>query len=536
MNIIPDSSEQQTSELLLDKEDMKKEASPAYREFESKLSQLTTPEEKILLGLAFMASSISQEGPPRFREFWDARKHTLECFKENINSAIRKRLWDEYDELTKKARVLKQLLEEQSTAAIGHLEDAIKALESDVTNFETLLSRIGAVEFPDQCPTIKEKSANYNQVQRELNLLNIFASRMHGLRKEVVKTDMRMRFKTKFFKKMSQVSDLIFPKRKQLIDQISQEFLADVDGFISRHFQNDEVVGAPYFALREEIKALQGMAKVLTLSSAVFNKTRLKLSECWDKIKVLEKEHKKEIFAKKQVSQENRQTIEKKIADLMATALEMPIADLNNAIEEISKEMRNIELHRADVVFLREQLTDLREPHAAAEKEKAKLAEAAAAETVRLKKERIAQMGEKISQLLVQGNSMDAAALEQAVVSIKEEIKQLGCGRPDLQQFDRQLRQMNDLIADAKERNLMNLSDDDRTALEGLRDILEQKKKRRKEAKEQIETLSRSLSGSSLDFTKAFQVSDQKSQEKEMLEKLTASIEEIEQKISELEG
>lgn len=560
MNLSTDSLEQQTPETLLekeldivldkdldkdlekdlekglDKEELKKEASPAFREFEAKLAQLPTPEEKISLGLAFMTSSISQEGPPRFREFWEARKHTLACFKENINSVIRKRLWDEYDELTKKARVLKQLLEEQSAFAIEHLDDAIKALETDATNFESLLARVGSIEFPEQCPTIQEKADIYNNIQRELNLLNIFASRMHGLRKEVVKTDMRMRFKTKFFKKMSQVSDLIFPKRKQLIDQISQEFLGDVEGFISRHFQGEEVVGAPYFALREEIKALQGMAKVLTLSSTAFNRTRLKLSECWDKIKVLEKEHKKEIYAKKQVSQENRQGIEAKIEELKVTSLEMPIADLDKAIEAISIEMRQIELHRADVVFLREQLSSLREPHLAAEKEKTKAFEEAAAEAVRKKRENIEEVKTRIGLLLKEGAGVDVLALEQTLASLKEEIKLLGASRTDQQQFDRLLRQVNDLVADAKEHHLMNLSDDDRSALESLRGLLDQKKKRRKEVKDQIETLRRARPSSGLDFEKVFQANELLEQEKELLEKLTSGIAEIEEKISELEA
>lgn len=513
-----------------------REASPAFREFEAKLAQLSTPEEKISLGLAYMTSSISQEGPPRFREFWDARKCTLECFKENINSVIRKKLWDEYDELTKKARVLKQLLEEQSAFAIEHLEEAIKALEADANNFEALLARVGDVEFPDQCPTVKEKAATYNQIQRELNLLNIFASRMHGLRKEVVKTDMRMRFKTKFFKKMSQVSDLIFPKRKQLIDQISQQFLSDVETFIADHFKGEEVVGAPYFALREEIKALQGMAKVLTLSSSAFNRTRLKLSECWDKIKVLEKEHKKEIYAKKQASQENRQTIEKKIEELRVVSLEMPLPELDKALDELSKEMRQIELHRADVIYLRDQLTALRNPHLAAEKERIKSSEAAAAELLRQKREKLADVKDKMALLVKEGSEEEISTLEQKVAAFKEEVKCLGCSRTDLQQFDRLFRQMNDVVSDVKERNLLNLSDDDRSALESLRNLVEQKKKRRKEVKEQIEIYRRGLTSTGFDFEKAFQLQELMDQEKEMLEKLNSGIEELELKIADLEG
>ena len=68
-----------------------------------------------------------------------------------------------------------------------------------------------------------------------------------------------------------------------------------MERFVAKHFRGEEVIGAPHYALREEIKALQGMAKILTLNSSVFSRTRVRLSECWDKIKVLEKEHKRVI-------------------------------------------------------------------------------------------------------------------------------------------------------------------------------------------------------------------------------------------------
>src|SRR3989344_8936758 len=190
-----------------------REVSAIFREFEEKMSLFATPEEKIASGLSFMRSSISQEGTPRFREFWDARKLVLPCFKANINPAIRSKLWGEYVELTVEARRLKEILEEQSAFAMEQIDLAISALENDLGNLETLFAQGREIVFPEQSPTIKAKASLYNQIQRELNLLNTLASRLNGLRKEVIKTDMRIRFKTKFFKRFSELGDRVFPKR-----------------------------------------------------------------------------------------------------------------------------------------------------------------------------------------------------------------------------------------------------------------------------------------------------------------------------------
>src|SRR5579864_6355183 len=70
--------------------------SPVFQEFSEKLFALPTPEEKVAHGLQFMRSSISQEGSPHFREFWEARRLVLPCFRENLNPAIRSKLWGEY--------------------------------------------------------------------------------------------------------------------------------------------------------------------------------------------------------------------------------------------------------------------------------------------------------------------------------------------------------------------------------------------------------------------------------------------------------
>jgi DNA repair exonuclease SbcCD ATPase subunit len=351
-----------------------------------------------------------------------------------------------------------------------------------------------------------------------------------------MKTDMRIRFKTKFFKRLSELGDHIFPKRKALIEQVSQEFERDIERFVANHFQNGQVVGAPYYALREEIKALQGMAKVFTLSSSVFNRTRMKLSECWDQIKVLEKEHKKEVHAKRAASSENRQVIVQKIEELKGRSEGISLQDLDKEIDEISREMRQTDLQREDVRELQSALHGLRAPHMAAREAKAKAMEEAEKEKLRQKRERVVQTKEKIAQLLKEGQQMEADVLEQSFKDLQAEIKQLDAAKTDLQQMDRSLRQLKDLVADRKERSLLNLSEDDRQVLENLKTVLKQKKVRRQEIKDQLEQHRRSLGSSNLDFERAMLVQELVEQEKERLEKANAGIEEIEQKIAELEG
>lgn len=540
----PSDSQEQTSEPQNAIQEPKKEAkrepekrdpSPYFQAFEEKLAQLATPEEMIEYGLQCMRESLDNEGRARFREFWDIRKRILECFAKK--PARRSELWAKYVELTSEAHDMKKAQEKMSAEVAEHIEHAIQALIEDVANFDTNLDKVGKMQFPEEAPSVQERVEGYGKVLRELYLLNSLSTRMTGLQKEVAKTEMKMRSKTKFHKSLSQVRASIFPKKKLLVDQVSTQFEKDVEQFISKHFQGDEVVGAPYFTLRDEIKTLQGMGKVLTLShslsSPVFNRTRLKLSECWEKIKVLEKEHKKEVHAKKQVSGENRTKFEAKIAELAAQ--ELPLPELEKAIDEVSREMRQADLSRQDVVFLRDALAKLRAPHLAAEEERMKLERQAEEERIRAKKEKFNAVKDKLDSALANSTTLAYEELEQIFVSLKDEIKQLGITKAEQMQFDRSMRQLKDALAECRERNILNLSDDDRGKLEELRALLKEKKARRKEVNDQLENYRRTHGGSSLGFEKGLQLLELMEQEGKLLATIDLSIDELEQKIADLE-
>ena len=531
----PNSVHEEATEKVEREEDAPK-WSAVFQDFMQKLGALQTPEEKIALGLQFMRGSVSQEGSPRFREFWESRRLVLPLFRENVNAAVRSKLWDEYIELTVEARRLKEILEEQSVFAMEQIDLAIQAIEQDLTNFETLLGASSDIDFSQAPYIIQDKQSVYNQMQKELNLLNTQASRLNGLRKEIMKTDMRIRFKTKFFKRLSELGEKIFPKRKELIEKVSQEFQKDVDHFVSEHFKEEGVVGAPYYALREEIKAFQWVAKVLTLSSSIFSRTRVQMSACWDQVKVLEKEHKKVILEKKQASSGVRQHLQSKIEELRTNAETMTLQALDHEIDEIVNEMHAIYLDRDDLRTLRDALSSVRAPHIHAQEKKARDLEEAEKEKIRQKKEKLAHVKNTIAEISQKAAHMELDLFVAEFKQLETDIGALEIAKIEKQQLERQLRPLKDLIAEKKEQSLINLSDDDRKTLENLRQILQQKKERRQEIKETMDAYRKTLGASNLDFEKAFHIRELLDQEKERLDKANLSIEEIEDKISELEG
>lgn len=508
--------------------------SPLYEAFSQSLLELSSPEEKIAKGLSFMKEAISQEGSPRFKEFWEARRQVLSFFKENVNSSVRSRLWDEYVDLTAEARRLKEILDEKSAFATEQIDLAIESLEKEITNLDLSLEKAPSFKF-SSAPRFMQKSMDeYGKIQSELNVLNGFAGKLSALRKEVIKTEMRIRFKTKFFKRLSEMGDQFFPKRKALIEKVSSLFLKDVKLFQSKHFKGDEVVGAPYYALRDEIKSFQAMAKDLTLNSKTFGDTRSLMSQCWDQVRVLEKEHKEGLLEKRKASEEFVLKFQSEIEALKEKAEELSLKEVDQEIERVQKEMKSIYLDREDIKQLKALMEEARMPHVLLQEKRNEELRQQELERVRIQKEKLEAIQERISSLIHEGSdhSLEDILLKQK--EIESELSVLRLSKVEKALIERSLRSLKDLIADKKEQALMNLSDDDRKALESYQIVLQQKKERRSEIKALIDSHRKILGSSNLDFEKAFQVNEQLDQEKERLESIESSIEEIEEKIADL--
>lgn len=504
--------------------------------FLKELEAITDVEAKLQFAINFMEASISQTGTPHFKSFWEARNVCLQIFKENISPSSRTTLWSKYNTLSKEARRLKEILDEQSAFAVEQIEIAVKALETDIENFEGHLEKMPQVEFEIPCQSLKDKLPEYYMLQRQLNLLNTQAARITALRKELIRTDMRVRQKNKFFQRLSAAGDKVFPKRKELIKEVSQKFIEDVDAFIQANFTNSKLQDS-LFSLREEIKGFQNIAKILTLNTHSFTHTRMRLSECWDQIKTLEKDRKKERAQQKSVYKHNLDEIMQKIKNFVDLFKEgqISINDANKQIDELAQYARGVELGREEVLMVREEMNGARklikdQVHAAEEERRRH-----EQEKENQRRNKLQDLWTEVANLLKLADTLDAQKLTEERDALLEKINTLQMHKSEKQELERKLKPLRDLISEKRESSLLSLSDDDRQSLQQYKEILKQRKERRVEIKNQIELLRKASGSSGLDFDKALAQNAQVEAEKERLEKINHGIKEMEIKISELE-
>lgn len=532
-------SSDETSHLEKNEDHSEKKSNPHLDAFLIELEKHPQVEAKVKCALDFMESTISQTGSPHFKSFWDVRGVCLQLFKENISPTLRAQFWLRYSELSKEARRLKDLLDEQSSFAAEQIEIAISALENDIEKFEEQVSKIADLQLQGFPKMLARKVNDYNIIQKKLNLLNVQASRVNGLRKELIKTEMRVRQKNKFFQRLSSIGDKIFPLRKELIKEISHNFSSDVDTFIKNHFT--ENYQDSLFNLREEIKGLQGIAKILTLNTHAFTQTRMLLSECWDKIKVAEKERKKERAHLKAVFKENFDAVQLKINEFKKQfeAGELSDNQAQKQLDEISKFMRGVELGRDEIKALRDELSAAKSPILERARNQEQARQQQEQEKEKQRRSKIDELKNEIEQLRANVQSLNAEELVAASEEINEKFQNAQLSKFERQELDRLIKPLKGTIADAlsdkEEESLLALSADDRQAIEQLKEVLKQRKERRQEIKSQLENLRKVSGNSGLDFEKAMNHNQLVNSEKERLEKINQGIKEIEDKIAELQ-
>lgn len=508
-----------------------------YDVFLKELEQQPDVDAKLQAAINFMEAALSHSGTPHFKSFWDARNISLELFKQNISAATRASLWTKYTELSKEARRLKEILEEQSAFAAEQIEIAIQALEKDIENNNNVLMSSPQIEFSIECKSLEKTFSYYQSVQSELNLLNAQAARINALRKELIKTEMRIRQKNKFFQRLSGAGDKVFPRRKELIKDVSQHFIEDVDTFIHENFSKGSLHDSLFF-MREEIKALQGMAKLLTLNTHSFTHTRLRLSECWDKIKGFEKDRKRARAQQKAVFKQNQEAAQQKINALNEEfgSGQLSIAEALKKAEEVTAFMRQIELGREELKVLREELTKARQPILDKQKQEEQERHNQEQERDKQRKQRLVELRRDCETLLENVEASDADKLSSDREVLQEKINISTLSKLEKQDLERLLKPLRDIISDKKERALMDLSEDDRQKLGHLKELLREKKERRQEIKNQLEVFRKAKGASGLDFEQAMNYNAQMVSEKERLDKISLGIKELEQMIGEIEN
>ncbi|MBS0648177.1 MAG: hypothetical protein JSS10_03005 [Verrucomicrobia bacterium] len=512
-----------------------KQVSAVLKELVGKLEALSSAEEKIRYCLDFMRAALGDKAP-RFKDYWDAKRLCLPLFKEGLAAQPRSILWAEYIEISTEARHLKDTLDEQAAFAMEQIDLAIQAIEADLEKIEELIEQT-SWSLPES-QTLQGKKELYTKLQQELNFLNTLAARINSFRKEVIRTEMRIRFKNKFFDRLSKAGDKVFPKRKELIRQISSEFLADVKSFTEKYSSEEALRNASIFALREEIKTLQILAKELTLDTQAFTQTRLELSKCWDLLKEHDKERKKEMTEKKEAFKKNVELIMNKIKPL-AERCQSETFTMDEAMKQsndILSFMKTIELGRDEVRYLKDEVAKARTPVFERMKKEQEVREKEMEEAQRQRRDKIEDFKRRIQ---AASDQVSEKSIEELLAMKDELVKQLGAlsaTHAEKELLEHSLKELRDRIIEKKEKAIASLSEEERNSLEHLKQMLEEWKAQKQEIRTQLETYRKALAGSGFDFEKAMRYRQLMDEEKVRLDKAHHAIEEIEAKIDELEN
>jgi DNA repair exonuclease SbcCD ATPase subunit len=508
-----------------------------YVTFMAKQETLTNPEEKLREAISFMTATLaSEQGTPHFKSFWDARSQALELFKECAAAHDRSELWEQYSALSKEARRLKSIFDEQGAFASEQIDMAIGALEAELENSDAVLEKTVFDDFLAGCSSLSSKKDYYYETQRALNLLNAQASRITGLRKELIRTEIRIKLKNKFFQRLSAAGDKVFPRRKELIHQISEQFNADVATFVESHFTKP-TDSEKLFFLREEIKALQGAAKIITLNTQAFSRTRTILSECWDKVKVLDKERKKERAEMKEQFKINVDLLHAKINEISQGLESKSLSDdaALAACKGIGDELQRTPLGREFHQQLCHELSAVQKPIFERMDAEENLRRQEIEDRIKQKKNKAIELRAEIEQFMADLDSFDLDGIEAKRDDLQQKISALAATKIEKLELERLLKPVKDAIVDKKERALMSLSVDDRQAIQQLKDLLRQRQEQKQEIKGQLEALRRARGTSGNDFEQAMKMNREEATDKERLEKICHTISEIESKLKSLE-
>lgn len=508
---------------------------PTYEKFLKELEEKNDPEHKIVHAVQFMENALQRNNRPQFKHFWEARKLLVEFLKLEISPSFKQENWDKSGQLAQEARHLKGALEKQSAFAFEQIAIAIEALEKDLTQIEELEKKAPAFSLPPNCKAISETKGFYLEAQPQLNLLNAFASRVNSLRKELLKTELWGKQKNGFFLKLSSIGDEIFPKRKEMIKEVSDQFKKDVENYKGAHF-SEESLRLPLRVYREEIKALQGIAKLITLNTQCFNDTRKLLSECWQQVKEQEKERKKEFSKKKELYDQNEEEIRKRVTEYQEKAPSFTNEQALEELSDIAKQLRSSEMTHKQVTDSKNLISDERKKIHDKMASAQRLRDEEHKERLRKRKEQLTQIKEKAS-LLIEGDpSMPLEELVQKSDAITEEFAKLQPNRGEKMDFESITVALKDAIHEKREQTLLELPEDDQVALKQLQSLLVERKERRVSIKQQLERYRKEKGSSGLDIERAMAMLGQEDEEKKRLVKIDSGIQEIEQRIEALKG
>lgn len=347
-----------------------------------------------------------------------------------------------------------------------------------------------------------------------------------------MQTEMRIRNKNKLFQKLSKLGDLVFPKRKEGIKVLSDLFVADVERFVAG-FNSAK---GPYFNLKDEIKALQKFAKQLTLGTAAFNQTRENLSSCWDQIKDKEALHREQRAEEKERFKQNFVEFAPKIETFKGECAEFKLSSsgADAKIEELVAEMKALGFGNDEIKGIKKQLFEAKK--VLEEKEKEDRKKAAVAEEFEKQRQAKTYLNllDSIQEVLDQADALPLNTLVEKWEAFLKEEKTLKVSGMERAVLENRLGSIADSIQEKKWKSALEGSPEE--LVSSLNVLLSERHKEKRKLKEALEAHRKIVGGSGLSFEQSLQYQELLREEKIRLDTIETMVEEIEEKLFDLEG
>lgn len=493
--------------------------SEAFEIFKKLFEKESAVEEKLRLSIDFMKNALSKPDGSSLKDFWDAKKLCAPLFKKEMNSTKRNHLWSEYTELGNEARQLKEIKDEEAAFSIEQIEIAIDALEADVDHYDRLLENMPYIHFPQGIDQLSIDEEKYRKIQQELQFLKTLISRLDALRKEVLSIDMRISHKNKILKQISKLGDQVFPKRKDLIKMLSDAFIADVEAFVKLHFpEGEEKLRTPSYVIKEEIKAFQGLSKLLSLNTQAFNKSRKALSESWDKVKDFEKQRKTEMDERFHEQNKSFEELLPKVEAFEAfckTPENQERSKILNEEESVQEAMKRVTLSREQFRLLKDRIHKARSE--ILDKETAK-----AEEKKKAARKEVEDLKADLDKLIKNESTTSLCDLEKKEEELQKIYEKVSLSQKEIHLFERNFADLKSFIFDKKVGEV---------AQEDLENLYEERAAHSEIIKQQMEEYRKEMGGSGLDFEKAMTYRELYDSAKIHLDNELKALENLEEKL-----
>ncbi|MCY3974487.1 MAG: hypothetical protein OXF02_02960 [Simkaniaceae bacterium] len=255
-----------------------KERSEPFRALESSVAEKKTGEEKLASVLAFMREGI-RTGPFRFDDLRAAKRLFTSLLK-GVEGEVRRRSEEAYEEVSRLVDRARTEFDAKMVSFIERTEFALDSIDADLDFSDRLIDRLAVPPLPEGASSLLREERFYVGRHKGVLFFRKVTTRLNDLRKEVSVSEIAAGAKGRLLKRISELGDQAFPKRKELVRAIGERFAEDVRLFILSAEGGGSEDGSR--SVFDGVKVLQACAKVLPLDSKVFASVRERLSALWD--------------------------------------------------------------------------------------------------------------------------------------------------------------------------------------------------------------------------------------------------------------